>query len=99
MSPSRRLPAWPRRGEGPRRGTVCPPRELIGFRQRHPIFRRLAADQALTARLLLGVDGPDRHTARLGLDSGFAFSVAAPGRPHEATVLLEMRDHLGQRRY
>src|SRR5207248_4107079 len=59
---------------------------------------RLAADQALAGRLLLWVIGADRHAARLGLDARLALGVPAPGRPDEANLVFEVRDHLGEAR-
>src|SRR3979409_405142 len=60
---------------------------------------RLAADQAVTRRLFVGVDRANCHYATFGLEARLAIRFAAPWRPHEASALFEVRDHLGQRRH
>src|SRR5215467_94476 len=69
---------------------------LVGFGQRHPVFRRLATHQA-PARRGLFADHADGHTARLGFDATLFLGIAAPLRPRETALLPEVGDHLVQR--
>src|ERR1700674_503572 len=70
---------------------------LISFGQGDAVLGRFPADQAFSGWLLLGIKRANGHAAGFFFDPRLAFGAAAPGRPHKAAAVLEVRDDLRQR--